>query len=421
MSQTISCSCFYRSLLTFFFALFLSFSTFSQTPPAPAAGGLSPDAQKGESLFKVAGCNTCHAIDEKKVGPALRGVQKRWSSQAQLINFVRNSTKVIASGDPYANKIYNENAKTPMPAHEFLAEADVKAILAYVKEAPATVVDKGTTTGGGGNTINTSGGSGNSGIILTLIIVVLVLVLISLTLVLVFIKRYLKEKEATLIEEEKSLVNQKFDFGAFFKSTGFIATVIFIFVCIALRETYIGLLSVGVEQNYAPKQPIPFSHKLHAGQYKIDCNYCHTGVMKAKQANIPSINICMNCHSNIKEGPKYGKAAIAVLLDHYEKQKPIEWVRIHNLPDLAYFNHAQHVNAGKLECKTCHGAIDTMEVVRQASPLTMGWCINCHRAADSNNVRVKIQDNEYYAKFRAKHKDMTVEQIGGLECSKCHY
>lgn len=414
MSQNISSSCFSRFLFAFFLSILFLNPLFGQNSPATP----DPLAVKGEALFKESGCNTCHAVDKKVVGPALRGVTKRWgNNQADITNFVRNSAKVIAAGHPYANKVYKEYNGLQMPAHEFLTGDDVKAILAYIETAPKeaapvegdkAVVDGPTQKGGQD--------SGNSGLVLTLVIVVLLLVLISLILVLVFIRRYLKDKEATLLEDEKELIHQRVEFGTFFKSKGFIGLVVFIFVCVAVRSCWVGALSIGVEQNYEPKQPIPFSHKLHAGQYKIDCNYCHTGVTKSAKANIPSINICMNCHSQIQEGPKYGKEGIKILLDHYKENKPIEWVRVHNLPDFAYFNHSQHVKVGGVECQTCHGAIDTMDVVRQHSPLTMGWCVNCHR-----ETKVNGKDNAYYDKLYAKHKEMTVENIGGLECSKCHY
>lgn len=413
MSQNNSSSCFSRLLFTLFISVLFFTPSFSQDAPAAA----DPLAVKGQSLFKEAGCNTCHGVHDKKTGPALKDVSKRWSNPATLISFIKNSTKVINSGDAYANKLYNEYNKVQMPAHEFLSDDDVKAILAYVaaesKVAPQQA-QVPTNTGTPGTAAPAS--NENSTLILFLIIIVLVLVFTALILVLVFIKRYLKDKEATLLEDEKELVNQKIEPGKLFTSKAFIGIVIFIFVCIAVRSCWMGALSLGVDQNYEPKQPIPFSHKLHAGQYKIDCNYCHTGVTKSKNANIPSINICMNCHSQIKEGPQHGKEGIAILLDHYEKKKPIEWVRVHSLPDFSYFNHSQHVNVGGVECQTCHGPIDTMEVVRQFAPLTMGWCINCHR-----ETKVNGKDNAYYDKLYAKHKEMTVENIGGLECAKCHY
>ncbi len=157
---------------------------------------------------------------------------------------------------------------------------------------------------------------------------------------------------------------------------------------------------------------------VHAGEYEIDCQYCHTGAIKGRSANIPSPNICMNCHTQIRSGTNTGETEIAKIVSAIETNRPIEWVRVHNLPDLAYFNHSQHVNVGGIECQTCHGPIEEMDVVKQYSLLTMGWCIDCHRTTDLNT-----KGNEYYDNLLELHNNnaMKVEDIGGLECAKCHY
>jgi hypothetical protein len=197
-----------------------------------------------------------------------------------------------------------------------------------------------------------------------------------------------------------------------------------------------GNKEVGVQQGYAPTQPINYSHELHAGKYKINCLYCHSGADKSKQATIPSPSTCMNCHMHVTASKKYDgnvspeiqKIYNAVGWDAEKKaydpaatKTPIKWVRIHNLPDLAYFNHSQHVKVGKVECQACHGAIETMKVVAQQSSLQMGWCINCHREA-----KVDVANNDYYEKLHADLKAQgksyaTVANVGGLECGKCHY
>ena len=125
---------------------------------------------------------------------------------------------------------------------------------------------------------------------------------------------------------------------------------------------------------YAPEQPVEYSHKLHAGKLDLDCQYCHTNVDVSKQANIPSTQTCMNCHSQVKTNSE----KLAPVRESWESGQPIEWVRVHNLPDYAYFNHAIHVNVG-VGCETCHGRIDRMEVVAQKEPLSMSWCLDCHR------------------------------------------
>jgi hypothetical protein len=127
-------------------------------------------------------------------------------------------------------------------------------------------------------------------------------------------------------------------------------------------------------QGYMPDQPIPFSHKLHAGQYKVACTYCHSSVEKSAHATVPAVNVCMNCHSVVKTDSPH----IQKLREHFYSGKPVEWVRIHELPDHAYFNHKRHVAKG-VACETCHGDVRGMEKVYQVAPLTMGWCLDCHR------------------------------------------
>ncbi|MEO2084484.1 MAG: cytochrome c3 family protein, partial [Marinoscillum sp.] len=217
--------------------------------------------------------------------------------------------------------------------------------------------------------------------------------------------------------DDKEIVESKFDLKKFVKSNKVLGFASFIFIIVFVKSCVDGLYTVGIQQNYQPTQPIAFSHQIHAGQFEIDCNYCHTGVNISKSANIPSVNICMNCHNTIKTD----QPEIKKILTAYEENKPIEWIRVHNLPDLAYFNHSQHVAVGGLDCETCHGPIKEMDVVYQYANLTMGWCINCHR-----DTQVNTKGNDYYDKLVALHKKtskspLKVEDVGGLECAKCHY
>jgi hypothetical protein len=250
-------------------------------------------------------------------------------------------------------------------------------------------------------------------------VIILILLVVILSFLITSLKRFLDQR--TLTEEEREVVHSPITVGTVTKSPGFIFIVTFLIAALGFKAVINGLYSIGVQQGYAPKQPIAFSHKVHAGQYEIDCKYCHVGVMKGKSATIPSVNICMNCHNQIKSGTNTGENEIGKIRAAFEQNKPIEWVRIHNLPDLAYFNHSQHVNVGGIECQTCHGPIQEMDVVRQHSLLTMGWCIDCHRKTDVNS-----KGNAYYNKLVELHNEtsknpMKVEDIGGLECSKCHY
>ena len=198
-------------------------------------------------------------------------------------------------------------------------------------------------------------------------------------------------------------------------------------------QGWYALAGIGVSQDYQPDQPIKFSHALHAGQNGINCQYCHSGASKSKNAGIPSADVCMNCHKGVSQGPKYGKAEIQKIYDavgwdpakaqYTGKTKPVEWIRVHSLPDFAYFNHSQHVTVGKLDCQTCHGPVEEMEVLKQFSPLTMGWCVDCHRTTE-----VKMEGNAYYTQLHEQLKEkygadakITVDKIGGLECARCHY
>ena len=127
-------------------------------------------------------------------------------------------------------------------------------------------------------------------------------------------------------------------------------------------------------QGYAPEQPIPFSHRLMAGNDRIPCLYCHTGADKSRHAGIPPMNVCMNCHQVVKADSPY----IQKLKQLYNEKKTIEWVRVHELPDFVYFSHKRHVLKG-VSCETCHGDVARMDRVEQVAPLTMGWCLDCHR------------------------------------------
>ncbi|MCB0489544.1 MAG: c-type cytochrome [Cyclobacteriaceae bacterium] len=389
----------------------LSFTSFAQeisSDPAVVADGAA--------LFD-ANCKACHRVKQKLIGPALAGVYDRAPSLDWIKNFVRNSSKVIASGDEYANKIYEENGKTLMTAFTSFSDDQIMSIMAYVKaeaekpdEAPAA------TAGGGDGAGQPSLPTTYLNAILIGMVIILVLLLVILGLIINALKRYLDQKD--LSEEDREVVHSPFTLGTVMRSPGFVFVVVFIVACVSFKTIIDGLYSIGVQQGYQPKQPIAFSHKVHAGQYEIECKYCHTGAMKGRSANIPSPNICMNCHTQIRKGTITGESEIAKIVAAVENNRPIEWVRIHNLPDLAYFNHSQHVNVGGIECQTCHGPIQEMDVVKQYSLLTMGWCIDCHRKTDVNT-----KGNAYYDNLLELHnnKAMKVEDIGGLECAKCHY
>lgn len=376
----------------------------------------------GKSIFQ-SNCKACHKVHEKLIGPALANVYDRAPSIDWLKSFIKNPAAKIASGDDYAVKLYEQYKPTMMTSFSSLKDEDIMHILAYIKAETEKPVVALTAPAGNGTPVAAGGESGIPGKYFNIIMIGMLLILILLLAILGFLvsatKRFLDQKG--LSEEDHEVVHSPISGSSILRSRGFIFIVVFLVAALGFKTVINGLFSIGVQQGYQPSQPIWFSHQIHAGQYEIDCKYCHTGVLKGKSANIPSSNICMNCHNQIKVGTVTGEGEIAKVVKAYESNTPIEWVRIHNLPDLAYFNHAQHVNVGGIECQTCHGPIETMDVVRQHSLLTMGWCIDCHRKTDLNT-----KGNAYYDKLVELHNEaskgnMKVEDNGGIECAKCHY
>lgn len=397
-------------------------------------------AQDGKALFK-ANCASCHAPTSKKVlGPGLAGFwdripggddegKKKW-----FTNWVKNASSIIgAKSDPYINKLYAEYG-SPMNSQGHLKDEEIMAIADYIK----TYVEPTASAEGGPAKKNPFAEQEAPNETSThLWLTAAALLLFILVSYLLSIKRALREVQAAktgeILEPRRTglnalahwIVNHKLQVGL----------ILLLLGAIYSTKWYIDLAdNVGVYQGYKPEQPIKFSHAIHAGENKISCLYCHHSAEKGKTAGIPSVNICMNCHKGISEGTWTGTSEISKIYEaagyntetgKYDKpEKPIRWVRVHNLPDLAYFNHSQHVVAGQIECQTCHGKVEGMHVLEQHSDLTMGWCINCHRETE-----VKMEGNHYYDKMftelvekhKGKVKSFTVEDIGGLECSKCHY
>tara|TARA_Y100000589_G_scaffold180569_1_gene170912 strand:+ start:878 stop:2107 length:1230 start_codon:yes stop_codon:yes gene_type:complete len=378
------------------------------------------DIKKGEELYK-ANCTSCHKLgDEKKarlIGPGLNPEIFEEYTEEWLISWIKNSSALIESGDEQAIAIFEEYNQSVMTAFPTFSDDDVRDILAYIENPPVeevSIVEVLDVEDVQKESINTQS------------LLLIALVLFSILGFLVFIKNSLKKAskiEETIFQGFKKWVLSNLVIVIIIAHLGVLCLIVL---------GWQSLSKIGISQNYQPAQPIEFSHKVHAGQQGIDCNYCHSSARKSKHSGIPSANVCMNCHANIVEGPKHGTKEIAKIykavgydvdtrsyIEGYEEQ-PIKWVRIHNLPDLAYFNHSQHVVAGGLECQECHGAIEEMDEVYQKEKLTMGWCINCHR-----DSKIDL-DNPYYHGYNdwiEKHKkaDLTVENIGGLECGKCHY
>jgi mono/diheme cytochrome c family protein len=392
------------------------------------------DAAAGKALFN-ANCAACHKLDAKMTGPALRGVTERQSSE-WLHSWINNSQGMVKSGDAYAVKIFEEYNKSIMTSFPQLSDADIDNILAYTAEPAPTPAKPDVVVGdqpaGGSNVSNT--------VILGALALVMGILVVMLFLVTSVLNKIARANGMEVHLKEPTMPIWK----AYAKNQFLVLVTAILLLLSGAWVVYGYLMQVGVDQNYAPIQPIHYSHKIHAGDNGIDCKYCHSAARTSKNAGIPSLNVCMNCHKNISsfEGDKdstyveYSKefytAEIEKLYDavgwdkdkqaYTGKTKPVKWVRIHNLPDFVYFNHSQHVTVGGIECQKCHGPVQTYEIQKQFAPLTMGWCINCHR-----ETNVKMEGNEYYEKIHAElakkyGKDkLTVAEMGGLECGKCHY
>ena len=397
------------------------------------------DPVQGKALFNT-NCAACHSLDKKMVGPALRHLETRLSEEQGLdrdwiYKWIRNSSAVIKSGDTYAKKVYEEYSGAAMTAFPQLSDADLNNILAYTaqeKAAPPAAV-------AGAPVASKEEGLGfTNKLVLGGLAVLFGLLAFAFYLVNRTLRRFAIAKGVDLADETARTPLWQ----AFIKNQ-FLVLVTAIFLLLASAYFVYGyFMQIGIDQGYQPVQPIHYSHKIHAGDNAIDCKYCHSSARVSKTSGIPSLNVCMNCHKSIYEvaestaTPEYSKEFYdgeiqklyaAVGWDDAEQKytgetQPVKWVRIHNLPDFAYFNHSQHVTVAGLECQTCHGPVEEMEIMYQYSPLTMGWCIDCHRTTDVN-----IKDNEYYTKIHEQLSkkygvdQLTVAQMGGLECGKCHY
>ena len=398
------------------------------------------DPVAGKSLFN-ANCAACHKLDKKMTGPALRNVEQRLSEEEGLdrewlYTWIKNSPSMIKSGDAYANKIYEEYGGAAMTPFPQLSNADIDNILAYTatEAAPPPAPTPGTETG----TAQVDGGISND-IILGALGLLFALLAIALFLVNKTLRRFAEAKGVELESTKRTPI-----WKAFIQNQFLVLVSVIVLLLASAYFVYGYFMQVGVNQGYEPVQPIHYSHRIHAGENGIDCKYCHSSARVSKHSGIPSLNVCMNCHKSIyevapetqQEGlAEYGvdynaeikKLYAAVGWDDAEQKytgetSPVKWIRIHNLPDFAYFNHSQHVTVAGVECQTCHGPVEEMEIMSQHAPLTMGWCINCHR-----ETNVKVKDNAYYTKIPEQLskkygvENLTAAQMGGLECGKCHY
>jgi len=404
-------------------------TTAAPAAAAPAAGG---DPVKGKELFNT-NCAACHKLDAKSTGPALRNVADK-HDRAWIYKWVHNSSEMIKAGDAAAVKLFEENNKSVMTAFPQLSEGDIDNIMAYTSQPapPKSAAPPGTVTAA----------TDGSGISNNMILGILAFVMLILVVMLFMVNNVLTKvaKNGGIEREAKPATTP---IWVAFAKNQFLVFVTSVFLLLAAGYFFYGwAMQVDVNEGYEPIQPIHYSHRIHAGSNGIDCKYCHSAARVSKNAGIPSLNVCMNCHKNISEvsdttataehSKAFYDAQIASLYDavgwdkatqkYTGKTHPVKWVRIHNLPDFVYFNHSQHVSVAGIECQTCHGPVQEFELMKQFSPLTMGWCVNCHRKTD-----VKMEGNEYYTKIHEELskkygvQKLTAAQMGGLECGKCHY
>jgi len=393
------------------------------------------DVQAGKKLFNT-NCAACHKLNKKAVGPALKGVSEKYDRE-WLYSWIKNSAAMIKDGDSQAVAIWEEYNKIAMNAFPLLSNTDIDNILAYTDYTPPAPVASAATQ----QTVVIPGSSLNNDFILAALTLVFILLVVMLFLVQKTLKRIAIAGGVDITPQVKQ--NRPPLWQVIAKNQFLIFLSVIALLLSSAYFVYGFLMQVGIDQGYAPVQPIHYSHKIHAGANQIECKYCHSSARVSKHSGIPSLNVCMNCHKNIAEYNGEEDLENGYTKEFYTKEikklydavgwdeenqaytgdtKPVKWVRIHNLPDFVYFNHAQHVQVGGVECQTCHGPVEEMEIMYQHSSLTMGWCINCHR-----ETNVKVEDNEYYAKIHDELskkygvEKLTVAQMGGLECGKCHY
>ena len=391
------------------------------------------DIQAGKALFNT-NCAACHQLNRKAVGPALRGVTEKYDKE-WLYRWIKNGTQMIKDGDPQAVAIWEEYNRAVMTNYPQFSNEQIDNILAYTNftpPAPAPAVATAQTVSQG------------SDISVNIILAVAIIIFSILIVMLFLVQRTLiKIANASGVKIE---VEPKRKIKPLWKTiveNQFIMFLLVIgFLLSSAYFTYGYLMQIGIDQGYAPIQPIHYSHKIHAGANQIECKYCHSSARVSKHSGIPSLNVCMNCHEYIGEYNGEEDLENGYTKDFYTNEikklynavgwdeenqvytgntQPVKWIRIHNLPDFVYFNHAQHAQVAQIECQTCHGPVEEMEIMYQYSPLTMGWCIDCHRESNVD------KDNEYYQKVHEELskkygvEQLTVAQLGGIECAKCHY
>lgn len=398
-----------------------------------SAGNLS--AQDGEALFK-GNCSSCHKIDENMTGPALQGATKNWKGKEDLLyQWVQNPNAALESGDAYVKKLVDEwLPKGGMMTAQAVSKEEIDAIFDYVDNWTPPVV--------AGPTEVAQAEPVEKGLSTTWMLIIAFVLLILVFSLLGVRTSLAKLTNAEDLDGDGDISMSEIAKSWLGKNKVFVSVLGILVVVYLVTIGYGALMEVGVYTGYSPEQPIKFNHTLHAGDNEIACVYCHSSALKSKHAGIPSTNVCMNCHKGITKGrTDEGTAEIQKIYDaigwdkdamaYTGEEKPLKWVKVHNLPDHVYFNHSQHYVVGEIECQECHGEVqEELTVGKQVEPLTMGWCIDCH-----NKTQVVMDGNGYYDEIHERlvesGKDelkkyledgsITARELGGWECAKCHY
>ena len=393
------------------------------------------DIAAGKVLF-LSKCASCHNPLKDATGPALMGLEERhkWADHKELLKWINNPAAYMAA-DPYTQGLKTKYGSM-MTAFSDITLTNVDDIVAYINDAAKPVVVKTDNSG--------VPEKGNSNAV---IFGVISLILGIIALILMQVNSNLKK-----MSDDAEGISRPDPVPAY-RNKVYIAMAAIIFFMVGGYYVSKGAIGLGRQKDYQPVQPIYYSHKVHAGINQVNCLYCHGSAWESKTAGIPAVNICMNCHKAIntyEKGPKLYDESGKEINGTYEleklykyagfdpknpskwdatKAKPIEWVKIHNLPDHVYFNHSQHIRAGKVQCQSCHGEITAMDEVKQVAELSMGWCVNCHRQTKVDFNYTEGKGNKFYSIYEKFHNDIknhkmdsvTVKDIGGLECQKCHY
>ena len=426
-------------------------------------------SQDGEKLFK-ANCASCHNPVKNATGPKMQGVLQKWTDAGEeelIYEWVSNPSKLYNSGKSKMAKAIWDWSPTAMTPQGHLSREEVESIFTYVDNYAPPVA----AVGGGSLASNDtlSNDSDSSDYWWWIISFILVFVLFAILGVRRELTAAVAAKEGKEFDSTRTFATNSREWLI---KNWFVTMLLIVGVALFSGIELFGrAYQLGVYEDYMPSQPVAYSHKLHAGKMGIECKYCHHSAEKSKHAGIPSVNVCMNCHAIVHEGPQYGTEEIDKLhkaagynknkqaynLDEFGDriEEPIVWNKAHNLPDHVYFSHAQHVhtNTANIDCRQCHGPVQNytlgrvstidevnayaatdegMErgLIQLTKPLlTMGWCIECH-----NKKEIDLTSSGYYEEIHKRIKlradvnnkifeddKVTVKELGGWECAKCHY